>query len=637
MLRSKQFGTYEIIRKLGRGMTDVYLAFDTQNNRQAVLKIVEESSDSLTQLTMEAERRGAALQKQLHEFDSRVIEIYDCGDLDGYFFVAMQYIEGKNIAEILREEKRLDPIRAARIAIEICSQLDRLHSYTADIDGQRRAVVHGDIKPSNIQIGLNDEVRLLDFGIAKAITFTHHLTHHNFGSPSYCSPERLSKAQVDSHADLWAVAVTLYEMVAGTPPYQAQSTRKLEGLIQSRRPPRALPPDCPPALSAIILKALAGDLHQRYVSFGALRDDLQNFVQNRPINAAKERRTAWNTNETVERPKLDHDTVDKPRAAVVAPLTGLLAKARHWFSTRRVASALSLVSALLWGLLAGLLIFAPAEYFYRMWHQSAPLRTNLDHTRRPVPEINSDWDLYRKLSRQNAWLGRFSPVASYTGPLRASYIAAADDVIERYRNSTDADVNSFDWPKAILCLQHALDIDSRDSAVRGKLALCQGFQSLGQSPNPEPAKQHLLESESLLPRAPEPHLGLARIDVYALKNVGQAVAELHTAQRLGYALGPREMEMEADGYRVRATQEIGDARKAHGVSRDQETRLLQLAQRDFERARRLYEPILGFSKVDVALQQLDSDDRARQQLDDDLRKPPVVVKRKVAWRGRRWQ
>src|SRR3984885_3918139 len=114
MLRSKQFGSYEIIRKLGRGMTDVYLAFDTQNNRQAVLKIVEESSDSLTQLTMEAERRGAALQKQLHEFDSRVVEIYDYGDLDGYFFIAMQYIEGRNIAEILRLEKHLDPVRAAR-------------------------------------------------------------------------------------------------------------------------------------------------------------------------------------------------------------------------------------------------------------------------------------------------------------------------------------------------------------------------------------------------------------------------------------------------------------------------------------------------------------------------------------------
>ena len=72
MLRSKQFASYEIIRKLGRGMTDVYLAFDSRSNRQAVLKIVEESPDSMTQLTMEAERRGAALQKQLHDFDSRV-------------------------------------------------------------------------------------------------------------------------------------------------------------------------------------------------------------------------------------------------------------------------------------------------------------------------------------------------------------------------------------------------------------------------------------------------------------------------------------------------------------------------------------------------------------------------------------
>ena len=96
------------------------------------------------------------------------------------------------------------------------------------------------------------------------------------------------------------------------------------------------------------------------------------------------------------------------------------------------------------------------------------------------------------------------------------------------------------------------------------------------------------------------------------------------------------MEQEADGYRFRATQEIAAARAVHAVSHDEEARLLQLAQRDFERARGLYEPILGFSKVDVALQQLDSDDRARRQLDDELKKP-VVVKRRVAYRGRRWQ
>jgi tetratricopeptide (TPR) repeat protein len=288
-------------------------------------------------------------------------------------------------------------------------------------------------------------------------------------------------------------------------------------------------------------------------------------------------------------------------------------------------------------LLAGLLIFAPAEYFYRIWHQSAPLRANLDHSRRSASEINSDWDLYRKLRRQTEWLGRVSPVTSSTAPLRASYIAAADDIIERYRNSMDPDFTAFEWPKAVLCLQHALEIESRDTSSRGKLALCQGYVALGQSSNPEVAKQKFAEAASLLPRSPDPHLGLARIYIYALKNVGTAYAEFQTAQRLGYPLGPREMEQEADGYRFRASQEMADARKAHAVSRDQETRLLQLAQRDFDRARALYEPILGFSKVEVALQQLDSDDRARQQLDDDLKKPVAVVKRKVAWRGRRWQ
>ncbi len=260
MLRSKQLGKYEVIRKLARGMTDVYLAFDTSANRHAVLKIVEESPDPLTQLILQAEQRGAAIQKQLHDADSRVIEIYEYGELDGYFFVAMQYIEGRTVAEILKQEKRIEPARAAKLAQEILSQLDQLHSFQAEIDGERRAVVHGDIKPSNIQIGNDDEVRLLDFGIAKVLTFTHSRTHLNLGSPSYCSPERLSRGQVDRNADLWAVGVTLYEMVAGSPPYQAQDTRKLEELIQSRRPPRALPDGCPGPLIAILNKALAGDL-----------------------------------------------------------------------------------------------------------------------------------------------------------------------------------------------------------------------------------------------------------------------------------------------------------------------------------------------------------------------------------------
>ena len=95
---------------------------------------------------LEAERRGAAIQREMHALDPRMVEIYDFGDLDGYFFVAMQYVEGRNLAEVLQAEQAIDPNRAAVIALEICEQLAKFHSWQS-------TVVHGDIKPSNIHIG----------------------------------------------------------------------------------------------------------------------------------------------------------------------------------------------------------------------------------------------------------------------------------------------------------------------------------------------------------------------------------------------------------------------------------------------------------------------------------------------------
>jgi len=113
MMPFAQFGQYKIIRKLGRSMTDVYLATDPGADRNVVLKIIEHSRDEFTQLVIEAERRGAQIQKQLHEIDPRILEVYDFGEQQGCFFVSMQYVEGKSIAELLQSEGRLDPRRAA--------------------------------------------------------------------------------------------------------------------------------------------------------------------------------------------------------------------------------------------------------------------------------------------------------------------------------------------------------------------------------------------------------------------------------------------------------------------------------------------------------------------------------------------
>lgn len=645
MLRTKQFGNYEVIRKLARGMTDVYLAFDTNANRHAVLKIVEESSDPLTQLILAAERRGAAIQKQLHEADSRVIEIYEYGELDGYFFVSMQYIEGRNVAEILKQEKRLEPARAAKLAQEILSQLDQLHSFQAEIDGDRRAVVHGDIKPSNIQIGNDDEVRLLDFGIAKVLTFTHSRTHLNLGSPSYCSPERLSRGQVDRHADLWAVGVTLYEMVAGSPPYQAQDTRKLEELIQSRRPPRALPNDCPAALAAILNKALAGDLHQRYVSAAAFETDLRLFLLNRPTIAETERRTSWNTNPTVEKPRLHGIPQRVSSMAETVKQRVMKLKAPR---AQQIASLLSILVALCWGLLAGLVVCVPAGYYYRFWRESSPIRGSVDYVRASVAGINADWDLLRRLQQQNAFLGELSPAARLSAPVRSGLLQAADEIIDRYRNNSDPAIQNFDWQKAAVCLRHALEIDRNDRIAQAKLSLASGYVNLIRAQTDqtdqrrallEAARAKFEESVSLNSRFPDPHLGLLRVYVYHLKNVGKALAELHEAQRLGFQQGPREIEQEADGYRFRATAELGEARKYHGKSRAMEERYLRLAQRDLARARELYEPILGFSNVSVALRQVDDDDLARQQMAQVVKKQPVKTKKqsRPKWRLSRWQ
>ena len=643
MLGSKQFGSYQIIRKLARGMTDVYLVFDADASRYAVLKIVEESGDAWTQLVLEAERRGAELQRQLRQADSRVIEIYEYGEKDGYFFIAMQYIEGRTVAQIINEEKRIEPARAARFAVEILSQLAKLHSFTAEIDGQRRSVVHGDIKPSNIQIGGDDEVRLLDFGIAKALTFTHSRTHMSLGSPSYCSPERLSHGQVDLHADLWAVGVTLYEMVAGSPPYQAEDTRKLEALILSRRPPRALPEVCPAGLKAILNKALAGDRHLRYVSAAAFESDLRLFLQERPTVAEAERRVAWRSNPTVEKTRFRlPERVSSMAATVKQSVLRLKPE-----PAKRVAAVLSILVALCWGLFAGLVVCVPAGYYYRFWRESGPLRRTQDYARSPIAAVNSNWDLFQRIQKQNAFLGDYSPAIRLGPALRSALMQAADEIIERYRNSSDPVIRDFDWPKAAVCLDHALEMDRNDRAAQGKLALANGYINLIRA-DAEPAdtraaslqaaQQNFQEAVSLTPRSPDPHLGLARIYVYTLNNIGKAAAELHDAAGLGFQAGPRELEEEADGYRFRAGAELAEARRAHGTSRSTEERYLRLAQRDFDRARQLYEPILGFSNVSLALRQVDDDDRARQELNDQLNKAaPVKRPHKLIRRATRWQ
>jgi len=634
-IQTQTLGKYEIIRKLSRSMTDVYLANDTEADRLVVLKLIEHSRDDFTQLVIEAERRGAQLQKQLHEIDPRILEIYEYGEYSGFSFVAMEYFEGRTLAEILRAERRMDSKRAARYAAEICSQLKTLHAFVSDVDGRRTAVVHGDIKPSNVQIGAKDELRLLDFGIAKVITYTHNLTHHNLGSPSYCSPERISRAQVDLHADLWAVGVTLYEMVSGMPPYQAQSTRKLENLIQSKRPPRALPENCPAPLKAIISKALAADIQQRYTSAEAFESDLRAFEEGRPTSAELGPIRSWNANATIDKhPAAGGAARENGATRVVSKKPALQAAKprRH---------VISMAIALLTGVLVGLLIFIPISYYRRFAAASAPLLGPRDYAHAGRQNLASDWNLYQALKQQFSFLGEYTPVHSVEGPLHASLIAGADNILDSFRHSADGRLSDFDWAQARLCLRHALEIDPSDAKSKGELALCNGYIELSDTPDAQRAVQSAVDfrdAESYLPSSPDPHLGLARVAVYGFHNIGQALAEFHQAGELGYQLGPREAEQQADGYLYRAQSELARAKTIAAAATQERARWLQAARSDIERARGLYEPLSGFSNVDSDLEQVYAASGEEKALEAELH--PVAHKTRVTKRStssRRWR
>jgi serine/threonine protein kinase len=592
-------------------MSDVYLARDPSIGRMVVLKIVEQCATAWSEAIAEAERRGAAIQQQLHAIDPRVLEIYDVGEQNGSFYVAMQYAEGRSVAELILEEGRLHAPQAATIAAEICSQLVSLHSFETEIDGRKRAVVHGDIKPSNIQIGPDGEVRLLDFGIAKAISATRKLTHHDLGSPAYCSPERLNSSQVDAQADLWAVGVCLYEMVAGLPPYQAQTTRKLENVIQSRRPPRALPADCPHPLRGIIQKALAADPGLRYASASDFENDLRSFLMQRPAAADNDSGRGWQANATVEKPRLPASprkpSFSLPAGAVVAALR-------------------SARGSLLAGILSGIFVFVPAVHIKSAWTDSAPLRHGRDYLRAGDRALDEDMRLLARFEDDYEWLRRLSPAIPLRRMLVTRLVAAADSEFAAYRTQAGSPLDAFNWPGVRACLERALLLSASDGSIRGRLALAEANQSLlNQTEPPGELHRKLTSAASLLPSWPDPHLALARFYVYHQQNLGLAIAEWHTAEKLGFVTGPREWEQEADAWLTRVESAFDQLRAA--TAKEDQRRLYSLLGRNIARARQRYEPIAGFGNANRSLARVEQLERAGATLQSERARTAPSVRR----------
>ena len=184
---------------------------------------------------------------------------------------------------------RWRPSARLKIGIQLCEFLEAADSFTGTLDGRTvHSFLHGDLKPRNIRVLDNDEIKVFDFGIAKALSLSRKVTRNDFGSSAYMSPERIESGNIDAQAEFWAVGVLLYEMVSGVQPFRALDTARLERRIRERRPPAALSAECPAGLQAIIARLLAGAVDDRYRSAQEIREELQRCADGQQTIAERE-------------------------------------------------------------------------------------------------------------------------------------------------------------------------------------------------------------------------------------------------------------------------------------------------------------------------------------------------------------
>lgn len=271
---------YEVHKRIGRGgMADVFSARDLLLDRQVAIKVLfpEFATDDNF---VERFRREAQSAANLSH--PNIVNVYDWGKYEGTYFIAMEEVQGRTLADVLKTNTQLTSKQAAEIASEVAAALGFAHE---------KGTAHRDIKPANILIGKNGQVKVADFGIARAMNAPteSNLTQVGsvMGTATYFSPEQAQGAQPDPRSDLYSLGVVMYEMVAGRAPFTGDNPVSIayKQVHDAPQPLVQIVADVPKAFEAMVAKLLAKDPKVRYPSAGALRDDLRRFRNDEPVQA----------------------------------------------------------------------------------------------------------------------------------------------------------------------------------------------------------------------------------------------------------------------------------------------------------------------------------------------------------------
>jgi serine/threonine protein kinase/tetratricopeptide (TPR) repeat protein len=609
-----QIGPYLVLEPIGRGgMADVFIADDTRTSRRVALKLVPIADDPEARQIVEAEREGAEYQKQLWQVYRQVPEVYEYASHGAYFYIAMEFLDGQNLSEVI-QRGAMPARRAAAIAIQICRFLEAAHTLEPTIDGRKqRSLLHGDLKPRNIRILANDEVKVFDFGAAKALSFSRKVTRHDFGSIAYLSPERIESGEIDAHADFWGVGVILYEMVGGMQPFQASDTRRLELKIRARVPPAPLDHGCPDGLQAVVSKLLAGRQQDRYDSAQAIREDLESALAGTETVAEREgwpakvhdepatervtiapsdeeatRRTLRSSSSAVtgvvsNSPALD---AQNPRTSVPARVDTVeekkLQERKRWI--RRVLARVVAV----W-------VFAVVANEMRVGLVAGRLADRVPALE--LTDLGGSWLRFQDLRSPSLGIG----TSRLDRTLLRQTLMSTDRIIANYRTPSPT-VREAQWRAARDVLARAVAFHPDDQRLKASLRYCEGHlhridgDARKARKLPDEAQSEFAdalvafrEAADLRQDWPDPYLGLMRVFIYGLNDVERGADALDQAKRRGYVAGDRETAQLAEGHRLRAETLVRSARELSGMT--QELQYLNRAADEYRQALELYSEV----------------------------------------------
>src|SRR3974390_2508586 len=270
---------YELTHLIARGgMAQVYRARDRLLDRPVALKVLFPEL-SVDRAFVERFRREAQAAANLSH--PNIVPVFDWGEDDGTYFIVMEFVDGRPLSAVLRDPQRLPPGQIAQIGASVAAALAFAH---------RHGVVHRDVKPGHVLITPEGEVKVTDFGIARAVNTEESLTQTGavMGTAAYFSPEQAEGKGVDARSDIYSLGVVLYEMAAGRPPFSGDSPVAVASKHVRDHPllPHQINATVPPALEAVVMKAMAKNPEDRYAHAEELRADLLRFADGRPVEAA---------------------------------------------------------------------------------------------------------------------------------------------------------------------------------------------------------------------------------------------------------------------------------------------------------------------------------------------------------------